>query len=55
MLGKIWKKVLLFILIIACLWSITSKLVKRESLRNEIEDTVKYFQETNITLTQNIM
>lgn len=55
MLGKIWKKVLLFVLIIACLWSITTKLVQRDSLKNEIEGTVEYFKETNIALSQNII
>ena len=34
---------------------ITTKLVQRESLKNEIEDTVQYFKETNIALTQNVI
>ena len=55
MLGNIWKKVLMLVLIIACLWSITTKLVKRESLKNELESTVQYFKETNIALNQNII
>lgn len=55
MLAKIWKKVLMLVLIIACLWSITTKLVQRESLKNELEDTVEYFKETNIALTQNVI
>lgn len=55
MLAKIWKKVLMLVLIIACLWSITTKLVQRESLKNELESTVEYFKETNITLTQNVI
>lgn len=55
MLAKIWKKALMLILIIACLWSITTKLVQRESLKNELEGTVEYFKETNITLTQNVI
>ena len=32
MLGKIWKKVLFFILIIACIFNITTKLVNKSSL-----------------------
>ena len=54
MLGKIWKKVLMLILIIACLWSITTKLVQRESLKTELEATLNYFSNnetvTNLTL-----
>ena len=49
MLGKVWKKVLLLILIIACLFDITLKLVKRNSLKNELESTVKYFTKSNTT------
>ena len=43
MLGKIWKKVLLFILIVACLFDVTIKLTKRNSLKNEIKATLNYF------------
>lgn len=49
MLGKVWKKFLLLILIIACLFDITLKLVKRNSLKNELESTIKYFNKTNTT------
>lgn len=55
MLGKIWKKVLMLVLIIACLWSITSKLVQRESLKNQLESTVEYIKNNNITFTQNVI
>lgn len=43
MLGKVWKKVLLFILIIACLFDVTIKLTKRNSFKNEIKATIDYF------------
>lgn len=43
MLGKIWKKLLMLVLIIACLWSITTKLVQRQSLKTELESTLNYF------------
>ena len=43
MLGKVWKKVLLFILIIACLFAVTIKLTKRNSFKNEIKATIDYF------------
>lgn len=42
MLGKIWKKVLFVILIIVCLFDITSKLVKRNSFKEEIKATIEH-------------
>lgn len=44
MLGKVWKKVLFFVLIIACVFNVMIKLVKRTSLKNEIESTIKYIK-----------
>ena len=41
MLAKSWKKILLFILIIACLWNIISKIVYKVSF----ESVIKGFQE----------
>lgn len=43
MLGKIWKKVLLLVLIVACLFNIVTKLIHRNSLKKELEATVQYF------------
>lgn len=54
MLKKIWKKILILILIIACLVNIIKKLVQRESLKAEIESTLNYFSKQNET-TQNSM
>lgn len=50
MLAKLWKKILLFILIIACLWNIISKLVYKSSFTDTI-DIVKeeYSQEETNT------
>ena len=42
-MGKIWKKLLFIILVIACLFNIVTKLVKRNSFKNEIQATVQYF------------
>lgn len=42
MLAKIWKKVCIFILIIACLFNIISKLVKRVSFNKEILSSARY-------------
>lgn len=44
MLSKIWKKVLLIILIIACIFDIMIKLVKKESLKQQLEETIKYIK-----------
>lgn len=40
MLAKWWKKIGLFILIVACLFNITSKLVKRVSFNDNVKSTV---------------
>ncbi len=42
MLGKVWKKVLFFVLIVACVFNVMFKLIKRNSLKSEIESTIKY-------------
>lgn len=40
MLAKWWKKIGFFILIVACLFNITSKLVKRVSFNDNVKSTV---------------
>ena len=45
MVAKIWKKILLFILIVACLFNIVIKLVKRNSLKQELLSSAQYMQE----------
>lgn len=45
MLAKIWKKLLLFILIVACLFNVVYKLVYKASLRAELEVSAKYIHE----------
>lgn len=42
MIAKYWKKVGLIILIVCCLYNITSKLVKRTSLIQELKQTAEY-------------
>ena len=44
MLAKIWKKVGNFILIVACLFNIVSKLVRRNSFRKELESAATYVE-----------
>lgn len=45
MIAKIWKKLLLFILIIACLFNVINKLVHKASMEEEVEASAKYIQE----------
>lgn len=45
MVAKIWKKVLLFVLIIACLFNIINKLVHKASLNQELEGSAQYIQQ----------
>lgn len=41
-MAKIWKKLLLVILIIVCLFNVVSKLVKRFSLKDELQASAQY-------------
>lgn len=52
-MSKIWKKLLLAILIIACLFNITSKLVKRYSLKDELESSAQYMEEHKVNEASN--
>lgn len=45
MLSKIWKKVCVFILIVACLFNIVFKLVNRVSFNKEAVSSAKYMIE----------
>ena len=42
MLAKTWKKILLFVLIIACLFNIVNKLVHKASMKQEVEASAEY-------------
>lgn len=44
MIAKIWKKIGLLILIIACLFNVVSKLVQKTSLVSELQSSVEYIQ-----------
>lgn len=48
MIAKVWKKVLLFVLIIACLFNIVNKLVHKASLNEELEGSAQYIQQQQI-------
>lgn len=45
MLAKIWKKILLFILIIACLFNVINKIVHKASMKEEIEASASYIEQ----------
>ena len=45
MLAKTWKKILLFVLSIACLFNIINKLVHKASMEQEVKASVEYMQE----------
>lgn len=44
MLAKIWRKLLLFILIVACLFNVITKFVKKSSINDELLSSAKYIQ-----------
>ena len=45
MISKYWKKIGLIILIIACLFNITYKIVHKASLKSQLEKSVEYMTE----------
>ncbi len=45
MVAKVWKKVLLFVLIIACLFNVINKLVHKASMEDEVRASAEYVQE----------
>lgn len=45
MLAKLWKKVLMFILIVACLFNVCYKLVHNISLEQELLSSAQYIQD----------
>lgn len=42
MVAKVWKKVVLFGFIVACLFNIVNKLVHRVPLKQELEASARY-------------
>lgn len=42
MIAKLWKKIGLIILVIACLFNIVSKIVKRTPLKEQLVQTAQY-------------
>ena len=44
MASKVWKKLLFIILVIACLFNITLKLIQRNSFKDELQSSAQYVQ-----------
>ena len=47
MLAKYWKKIGLFILIVACVFNVMSKFVNKLSLNDELEASATYVHQEN--------
>lgn len=47
MIAKMWRKLLMLILIIACLFNVVTKLVKKSSLEDELISSATYIQTLN--------
>lgn len=47
MLAKYWKKIGIFILIVACIFNIMFKLVRKASLKTELEASATYVNQTH--------
>lgn len=47
MLARYWKKIGLFILIIACIFNIMNKFIHKLSLENELESSATYVNQEN--------
>ena len=45
MIAKVWKKALLLVLLIACLFNIVTKIVSKTSLEHELQASAQYVQE----------
>lgn len=45
MLAKYWKKIGLFILIVACIFNIMNKFINKLSLKDELEDSATYINQ----------
>ena len=47
MLARYWKKIGLFILIVACVFNVISKFVNKLSLKSELESSATYVNQQN--------
>ena len=47
MLARFWKKIGLFILIVACIFNVMNKFVRKLSLKDELEASATYVNQEN--------
>ena len=47
MLAKYWKKIGLFILIVACIFNVMTKCINKLSLKKELESSATYVNQEN--------
>ena len=47
MLAKLWKKIGLLILIIACIFNVMNKFIQKLSLKDELESSATYVYQKN--------
>ena len=47
MLARYWKKIGLFILIVACIFNVMNKFVNKLSLKDELESSATYVNQQN--------
>jgi len=47
MLARFWKKIGLFILIVACIFNVMTKLVNKLSLKDELQSSATYVNQQN--------
>jgi len=47
MIAKLWKKIGLIILVVACLFNIVSKIVGKMPLKEELKASAEYLEEKN--------
>lgn len=48
MIGKVWKKVVLIIVVIACLFNIVGKIVRHPSLEKELTSYLEYTNQEKV-------
>lgn len=48
MVAKIWKKILLFVVLVACLFNVVIKIVNKNSLEQELQASAQYVQKQEI-------
>ena len=54
MLARFWKKIGLFILIVACIFNVMNKFVNKLSLKTELESSATYVNQQNIEESKNL-